>query len=149
MTMVSGDQFYGRGFDHLFPEGSAPITTVPFPRASRRKNQSPWEEGKVHEALRQPPQPVEVDPRTLHASQPMVTSEGVKHYMSGEYERTGRTFADQHVAGNRMPVVYERENTQGVKTNVILSGHHRAAAALVQGKNLRAIVVKGGWGAKR
>ena len=128
---VSVDQFFS-GDRHM----------VPFPQAGRNKIGHPYDPDIVHAAVNEnPPQLVDVDPRTLSATQPMVTRSGVQHYASGEYDRTGETYADQHKAVNRFPVVYSRDDG----TNILLSGHHRATAALLQGRPLRAINPSGGY----
>jgi len=76
-----------------------------------------------------------------------VTRSGVEHYMQGDYERTGQTYADAHQAGNRFPVIYNRHNeATGTTESLILSGHHRATKALLRGEQLRSIVVSGGYG---
>jgi len=59
--------------------------------------------------------------------------------MSDEYEQTGETYADKDNIGNQMPVVYNKSNGQ----NVLLSGHHRAQAALLQGRQFDARQVYG------
>lgn len=129
---VSVDQFFS-GDRHV----------VPFPQAGRNKVGMPYDPNVVHAAVHEsPPQLVDVDPRTLSATQSMVTRGGVEHYASGEYDRTGETFADKEKAGNRYPVVYSRDDG----TNLLLSGHHRATAALLQGRPLRAINPSGGYG---
>jgi hypothetical protein len=136
----------------LFPEGSAPKTSVPFPRAGRRKDVKDYEPEAVTKALSAPPQLEAHDPRTLKASQPSVTRAGVAHYMGPEYERNPEaTFADREQAGNRYPIVYHRKQAPGASTQerVILSGHHRATAALLKGEPLKAIRVEGGWGPPR
>lgn len=154
--MVNPDQFYGKGFDALFPLGGSALTTgVPFPRARRLKDQSSYDRFAVAKTLSEPPQPVEFDPRTLKANQPSVTYPGVQHYMSGEYERTGRTYADQGQAGNRYPMVYTRpqdpdcHGADCAEEHVLLGGHHRATASLLKGEQLRALHTRGGWGPKR
>jgi len=48
-------QFYGKGIEALFPEGSAPKTTVPFPRAGMHKKRAPYEEHLVHAAVSKSP----------------------------------------------------------------------------------------------
>lgn len=130
---------YGAG-DAAKMFGGAPKTMTPWPSAGRTKtNPRGYDPNLVHKALGNPaPHMAEMDPRDLHATQPWVTQAGVSHYMGDEYRRTGRTFADQHEEGNRFPVVYT--DPQG--RNKLLSGHHRAAAALLQGKQLRAIHVR-------
>jgi len=128
--------------------GNHPKTTTPWPRASRRKDVQDYDKDLVRRTLETPLRGAhdlyEVDPRHLHASQPWITHQGVAHYMKGDYEKTGRTFADQHDVGNQYPFVYSRHGQ-----HVLLSGHHRAAAALLQGRSLRARYVEGGWGAPR
>ena len=51
---------------------------------------------------------------------------------------TGRTAADPHSVGNKYPTVYVRPSGQWD----ILSGHHRATAALLKGEALRARVIR-------
>lgn len=136
-----------RAFGAKNPEelfGESPTTPAPWPRAGRQKRRADFDQGRVDAALRNPVLS-EVDPRNLHSTQPNITRQGVDYYMGTEYERTGSTFADQGQAGNRYPVVYSREDGQ----NLALSGHHRAAAALLRGENLRAIHVEGPWGPER
>lgn len=144
------DRYHGKGMESLFPEGSAPKTTIPFPAANRRKDRPGWDIDTVHAALREPRQTSHIDPRELHASQSSVTRPGVSHYMSGEYERSGRTYADQGDPGNARPIVYSRprhpEGPESDREHVLLSGHHRATAALLKGEQLEHIAVNGPWG---
>lgn len=130
---------YGAG-DAAKMFGGAPKTVSPWPSAGKTKsNPRGYDQTLVNKALDNPaPHMTDMDPRNLHATQPWVTSAGVSHYMGDEYRKTGRTFADQHERGNNFPVVYT--DVQG--RNKILSGHHRASAALLQGKQLRAINVR-------
>lgn len=123
--------------------GDAPMTSAPWPRAGRRKDKKDYDQEKVHHALLNPDQyPKQpLDPRTLHATQPNITRQGVSHYLE---DSSGKTFADQGNIGNKTPMVYDREGTQ-----MILSGHHRAATALLRGEQFDAVVVKGGWGPAR
>lgn len=134
---MAAEQHYGKGVDALFK--SAPVVPAPFPRAGRRKDVSDYDPDIVGKAIGEG-KLQEIDPRTLSAHQPSVTLEGVRHYAE---DRAGN-FADGHKYGNEHPVVYQREGT-----NVLLSGTHRATAALVQGKPLKAIVTQGPWGAAR
>jgi hypothetical protein len=145
------DQYHGKGLESLFPEGGAPMTTAPFPRASRRKDVKDYEQEKVHAALRSPTQQTEhIDPRQLHSTQPNVTRAGVSYYMGSEYQKTGKTFADPHDPGNRLPVVYSRKPCADCpETHMLLSGHHRATAALLQGEQLAHVRVRGGFGGPR
>lgn len=154
--MSRADEFFGtgahprtatEGLDKMFPEGGL-ITTAPWPAVSRsRSRPRVFDRDTVAKELMQPPRPQRdlptFDPRHLLANQPQVTREGVSHYMKGDYERTGRTFRDRDQIGNRQPVVYRRPAREGGTEDVILSGHHRAAAALLQGKQFRARLVEG------
>lgn len=124
--------------DALFK--GAPKTITPWPSAGRTKsNPRGYNPEKVNAALANPQAHMRhVDPRDLHATQPWVTQEGVSYYMGHEYRETGRTFADQSVASNKFPVVYS--DAQG--RNRLLSGHHRATAALLRGEQFHVIHVE-------
>ncbi len=138
--------FFGRKDPDALFEGGLK-TTVPFESAGRSKTRSAYEKDKVTELVRRSPEGLRpVDPRFLTATQSSVTSPGVDYYMGDEYEKTGKTYRDQSQAGNVYPVVYERETPDGYIEPMILSGHHRASAALLKGEALRALVVRGNWG---
>lgn len=125
-----------------------PTTTSPFPSAGRLKSHQDYDPNIVREALQHPEkhETVPMDPRTLRSTQPSVTREGVKHYMQGgDYERTKETFGDKGNPGNTRPVVYTRSDGQ----NLLLSGHHRAAAALLQGQQFNALHLEGPYGPPR
>jgi hypothetical protein len=137
-------RLHGKGVDAMF--GGGP-TSRPWSTNSIRPNRQ-GEGGQRKElihahiigALKGFAHPEEIDTRWLHMSQDSVVGHIVRHYAENpEYADTGVTYADQHQSGNRFPVVYQR-SAQGDRT--ILSGHHRAAAALAQGKPLRAVVVR-------
>lgn len=119
-----------------------PTRPTPWKEQGRSTTLQDYDHDKVKQMLQNPEHPLEdVDPRNLRSSQGSVTREGVKHYMSsGDHAKTGKTFADQGNPGNAHPVVYEHENGD----RVLLSGHHRATAALFEGRPLRAKVVRGG-----
>lgn len=121
------------------------VAPAPWARGARRKDRMDYDRDVVTRALTGPPKTEEIDPVNLHATQPKITRGGVQYYMGDQYDRTGRTFADMGNAGNRFPVVYEREDGQ----NLLLSGHHRATAALLKGQPLRARRTSGPWGAPR
>lgn len=132
------DQF-GKGLDAIFAEGGVGVTTVPFRSASRTKGAPLYDKAVVAEALARPPQLSAFDPRTLHATQPGVTREGVDYYMNDPtYQSVGETFADRDQPGNQYPVIY-RNPANG--QHIILSGHHRATAALLSGRPLEGILV--------
>jgi hypothetical protein len=121
------------------------IAEPPWPRAAGNKRRRGYDPQVVQEVLRRAPVLHEVDPVTLHSTQPRITRAGVDYYLGGQYERTGTTFADMHDAGNRYPVVYERDDGK----NLLLSGHHRGTAALLKGEPLRARLARGSWGPAR
>ena len=125
--------------------GETPVSPTPWGWASRRRSHADYDTVLVRQLLAGPPVLVDVDPRGLRATQPSVTRPGVSYYLTPRYERTGRTYADYDRASNRFPVVYRREDGE----RLIISGHHRAAAALIQGKPLAARTVTGPWGPPR
>lgn len=145
------EQFWGaasggredEAVDRMFP--GAPTTTPPWPQAGRRKDVKDYDEGIVHAMLAKPPELSHVDPRTLSATQPAITRAGVRYYLGRQFNDTGKTFADQGNVGNIHPVVYHREGG----TSMLLSGHHRAAAALLRGEPLVVREVRGPWGPPR
>lgn len=145
--------FGSNDIDHLFPDGK-PLTVVPWEQMGRRKDRQDYDRGLVRATLAKPPSEhefEEIDPRTLHATQPSIVRDGVSHYLEHDY-RTGNrpTYADQDMVGNRHPVVYRRADLHGREPqNLLLSGHHRAAATLLQGRQFRARVIEGGWGPMR
>jgi len=138
------------GFRQLFP-GEQSSALTPWSGVGGLKHRAPYEQSKVSAALREPASNlVEVDPRNLRATQPEITRPGVDYYMGQEHRRTGETFADRMSPGNRYPVVYSRTHPEtGNVENMILSGHHRAAAALLQGRQLHARYIQGGYGEER
>lgn len=145
MVQERVDRLYGHGFDALFPD-DRPIITAPWPSAGRRRDLQDYDKDLIREALLAPPVLGYVDPRSLSATQPNVTREGVDYYYNDDaYQLLGRTYEAGNNAGNRYPVIYIREDG----TNLILSGHHRAAAALLKGEPLEAIIIRGPWGPPR
>lgn len=141
--MTNMARLYGSNdVDALFQ--GHPVTSAPFPLAGGRKRQKNFDEGRVRAVLEHPDQHemTDIDPRTLHATQPQVTRAGVQHYMSNPH---GPTYADQGNAGNDRPMVYARDDGR----NLLLSGHHRASTALLRGEQFKAVVVRGPWGPER
>ena len=134
------DEFFGsNNVDRLF--GDSPVTAVPFPPAGRLKSKKDYDKDRVTAALSNPDYPLtKVDPRTLSATQPSITREGVNHYMHSD-----ELYADRHNIGNKQPVVYQRDDG----TNLLLSGTHRATAALLKGQQFGARVVSGPYGGPR
>lgn len=118
-----------------------PTRPVPWKHAAVKKTQHLWDKDAVTAALKNPDHPLEdVDPRELLASQPSVVRSAAQHYMSGEHEKTGKTFETGSNVGNKHPVIFHDNDTD---QKTILSGHHRAFVALAEGRPLRARVVRG------
>ena len=138
--------WWGQGaHEAMFPSGSGPLRPVPFPRAKRSRTRFGREQDKVVAAIRAQNGVEDVDPRTLSANQPSITSPGLAHYMKQIYYLTGDTYEEGHDPGNKTPIVYIRDGTEVL----ILAGHHRSSAALLRAEPVRAIVVRGGWGPSR
>jgi hypothetical protein len=138
-------RLYGSGdIDQVFHGGDRSV--VPWRMAAKSKTMQDYDPDVVRGALSKPPVLTKVDPRDLTATQPMVTREGVDYYTSGRYEQTGETFADKGNLGNQWPVVYRRPTMADPSQHedLLLSGHHRGVAALLQGKPLDARLVEGG-----
>ncbi len=130
----NADAWWGCGdLDAVF-RGAAKVI-VPWPTAGRRKGEARLPVAEVQPLLAGPAQLHEVDPRTLHASQPWVLRSHASYYLTGEWELTGRTSADMHSWANRYPTFAERRGQL-----VIVTGHHRSLAALVQGRPVLARV---------
>lgn len=149
MTDFNDRRWGSKDVETVFP-GGAPKAVVPMKAASRSKRRESYDKDLVHGTLRAamtgPEQLKEYDPRTLRATQPMVTRAGVEHYLNtDQFEHHGTTFADQGNIGNRHPFVYEREDGE----HLLLSGHHRGVAAILKGQPLRARSVAGPWGKER
>jgi hypothetical protein len=71
---------------------------------------------------------VDVDPRTLHATQDNVRSDALGHYLQDHYLRIGSLFDTVSGDANDDPVIVEIAGTRH-----ILTGHHRSVAALLRG----------------
>lgn len=146
------DKAYGRGdVSAIGGSGGSPLIVPPWNQASSWKGRKMYRTDLVQEAVRNHQEPEEIDPRHLHATQSHLIRAGVNHYLSGSKE----LYADAHQAGNQTPVVYARNNREGSSDmpdwwtdtdHILLSGHHRAAAALLRGEQFKAIVVRGPHG---
>lgn len=137
----SPEELHGN-IDHVdeYFQGN-PTRPVPWKQAVVKKTQHLYDKDAVRKCLQNPDHPLEdVDPRELRASQPSVVRSAAQHYMTGEHEKTGKTFENSGNVGNKHPVVFH-DNDTGQRT--LLSGHHRAFVALAQGRPLRAKVVRG------
>lgn len=138
--------WYGRGLDAVWPIDGSPTKVVPWKVQGRRRDVQDYDGALVREALLNPPELQLIDPRGLRATQPNITRSGVDYYFNDEsYRLTGKTHEHGEKLGNRYPFIYLREDGEAL----ILAGHHRAAAALLKGEPLEAIVISGPWGPPR
>ena len=116
------------GSGDLTPVQGRPEDRAPWPSAGKTKsNPRGYDPNLVQAALKAPEQHMtEMDPRHLHATQ-AGSPAGVEllqgRRVPGDWPAPSRTWIR---SGNRFPVVYR--DTQG--RNKMLSGHHRATAAL-------------------
>lgn len=82
--------------------------------------------------FRSAPALTRIDPRVLWCTQPWILRHHVQYYLTGEWERTGRTSADQDKIPNRYPLVVADDRGR----LAILTGHHRSAVALLEGRDV-------------
>ena len=141
-----------RDLSKIFGEG--PKAPVPWKQVVMNKFRATYDPTLVKNELMRPITDehglTPVDPRHLQATQPHLVRAAVEHYMGDQFRTTGQTFADQHNVGNAYPFVYSRHREgQEHPDEVLLAGHHRAAAALLKGEPLMARRVQGGWGPDR
>ena len=136
---------FAKGVKSVFPDGASDVAPVPFQAAATVDGEDLIDQAVVDNYLSQPVRLSNFDPRSLYATEPTVTRQGVEHYLekSGgrprdSYAMTGALYGDADEAGNQHPVIYRNPQTEEL---VIVSGHHRAAAALVEGRNLSGIFV--------
>jgi hypothetical protein len=133
--------------------GGSPTTPAPFRSAGGRRDIKSYDDDLVREHIQREPEKhelVDFDPRKLKSTQPSVTRSGVEYYLGDKYHETGETFADQTNPGNKHPVVYSRPKmVGGGREHLLLSGHHRASAALLRGETLKVRHIVGPWGPPR
>jgi hypothetical protein len=129
-------RLWGYGdIDQMFP-GSGFTTTTPWPRGDRVRHGQAYDHDAVSELVRHPVELVDLDSRDLRCSQPSLVREHVAYYLTGRWEFSGRTSADQHAEHNRFPLIVNNHAGR----SLILAGHHRTAAALIGGRPVRARV---------
>lgn len=109
---------------------------IPWERATMgtRSRPIPYEKGLVHAELERPIRSANVrefDPRHVLGSQPSIVAHITRHYLEGG--RNAPIHSDQENVGNQMPFVYVHRNTGELR---LLTGHHRASAALLRGEPL-------------
>ena len=117
---------------------SSDKTVVPWRSAPRRKHEPLVTPDQVSSLLAGGPWVVDVDPRTMHATQPWVVASHAAHYVTGVWETTGATSADLASFANRYPLVHVDDRGR----SIILAGHHRSFVALVEGRPVRARVLR-------
>ena len=122
------------GLDDYFK--GAPKTVAPWPRAGKRKGEHYLSEAAASRLLSASPRLREFDPASLHATQPWVLASHTRYYLTGEWELTGRTSADMDQRLNRYPLILDRNGKL-----IILTGHHRSLAALIEGRAVLARLV--------
>lgn len=145
------------GSNDLAKIASGPVATPPWKSANSWHGKPLYSKDAVRSAVKEvregKPHLADVDPRYLYATQPGLTRHGVDHYL-GQHS-TEASLADTENSGNKYPVIYKRDNRAGNPDlpewwndhdHIILSGHHRAAAALLRGEQFKAVLVEGPHG---
>lgn len=127
--------------------GDSLTAPAPWPGIGQRKHQRTYDADLVWLVITDPDKQRlrEFDPADLRANQPSVIRDGVAYYLTDRYRVTGKTYADFNKPSNRLPFLYLRDDG----SNLILAGHHRAAAALLTGQPLVALWIEGPWGKQR
>lgn len=134
MTHVGLESWWGCNDITALVGAAAQQIPAPWPSVDRAGIRSTVDQRLVDETLATPVELIELDPRTLWGSRPSLLRDHLDYYCTGQWERTGRTSADEDEEVNRFPVVIP--DRQG--RLVIIEGHHRAAAALLEARTLRA-----------
>lgn len=111
--------------------GLRTITSVPWQQMNRFKPYDKPMVGKIVEGPSDTSSMRTFDPRMLHANQPSLVVAPFLHY----FNREPGLARDKEQVGNLHPFVYIH---RGTGVHRLLSGHHRAAAALLRGKPLHA-----------
>ena len=135
MTPLVERLFGADGVDAAFPN-QAVKAVCPFPRAGHVRNGLTPHQRFTPELMASPVHLTEVDPCRLWSSQGWVVRQHAAYYLNGAWERSGVTSADRESASNRWPVVV----IDHLDRPVIVAGHHRSLAALLQRRPLVARV---------
>lgn len=139
MSALVLDRLWGCGdVDALF--GTSLRTTTPWARGGKDRRGPTYDRPAVAALCVQTVGLIDVDPRTVRCSQPWLVREHVEYYLTGQWEISGRTSADQHLEANRFPIIVPDRTGNPV----ILAGHHRTAAALIEARPVRARVAAPG-----
>ncbi len=111
---------------------------VPWPSAPRRKREPVVAAEDIGRLIAGPPALADLDPRVMFATQIFCVAHHVAYYLGPEWARTGRTSADAGKPSNRYPLVW----VDGDGRQILLGGHHRSLAALIQGRPVRCRVLR-------
>lgn len=131
------DEWWGIGdLDAVF--GASDRVVCPWRSASRARERPVYRPEDVRALLAGGPHLVDLDPRDLRCTQTWVLAQHARYYLTGQWERTGTTSADRGAAHNRYPLIHVGQRGQ----LVILAGHHRSLAALIEGRPVRARVLR-------
>ncbi len=113
---------------------------VPWRSAPQAKGQPIVERDDVARLVAGPPALADLGPRAMFATQTYCVASHVAYYLTPEWARTGRTSADPGVATNRYPLVW----IDGDGRQILLGGHHRSLAAVIEGRPVRCRVLRHG-----
>lgn len=137
--MDRGPQF--DSIDDMFPNGRDDALT-PWPTAvgSKTTGKLGYSAAAVNmDTVRDAPlEDVDVSGGNVRATQSRILRQHVAYYGGPQYQETGETSADQGKEGNRFPVIYRKKSGE----DIIVSGHHRSAAALLAKKPVKAKVIR-------
>lgn len=114
------------------------MRVVPWPSAPQRKGQPVVASEDVGRLITGPPALADLDPRAMFATQTFCVASHVGYYLGSEWPRTGRTSADPGKFANRYPLVWVDPDGR----QILLGGHHRSLAALIQGRPVRCRVLR-------
>lgn len=133
----SARSMWGIGFESWKQRyGQAPRVDLPLPEVGLSSDD-------VRQVQKSRPNYTDVDPRKLSGTQPHVFPHIVEYYATDKtYDRTGETYADQDSSANRTPIVLHTQDGSGQERWILVSGHHRAVAALIRGVDLEASLVE-------
>lgn len=118
--------------------GDSELRVAPWSTASRTRKAPLYEQHELTALLDGPPRLTRLDPRVLLATQTWVLATHVGYYLTGQWERSGTTSADRDRFHNRYPLVHVDVNGR----HILLAGHHRSMAALIEGRPVLARMLR-------
>lgn len=135
-TFEAADRLWNLGsVEGLF---TSPQRVVPWKSAPRSKHRPLLTDDDKRRLCTGPPAIADLDPRYMFATQTFCIAPHVAHYLTDIWETTGRTSANPGTSLNRWPLVWIDEKGH----QILLGGHHRSMAALIQGRSVRCRVVR-------